>query len=191
MVYKIKNMAEKFKYVMNALHYCIYKEEVWSNKKIGTIVSHLMFFVYKYCFTKRMRLRFYQRHLQSQKEIDEYMYGKKYGQSIGMTHHIFGTFYSCYSACFSWIFLGIANRKCRELESVVALLIITIPIAIGYIPIYKTVFSNDIYLKYYKQFEKKDNYWHKKWKWITTVFCIGGILITVIGFCCMAIISSI
>ncbi len=40
---------------------------------------------------------------------------------------------------------------------------------------YKAVFSNDKYLEYFKQFEKKDEHWHKIWKWRTKAFIFGSI----------------
>lgn len=56
------------------------------------------------------------------------------------------------------------------------------PILIAYIPAYKAVYSNDKYIKYYKQFEKESEQWHKKWYRITSAFCIGGVLSMVLGF---------
>ena len=43
----------------------------------------------------------------------------------------------------------------------------------GYIPVYKAVFSNNRYLEYFKEFEKENRAWHRKWARITTAFCIG------------------
>lgn len=36
---KKREMNNKFAYFLNAIHYCIYLEEVWSNKKIDSTVS--------------------------------------------------------------------------------------------------------------------------------------------------------
>ena len=60
-------------------------------------------------------------------------------------------------------------------------LLIALPIGLGYIPAYKAVFSNDRYLKYFKQFEKEDNLWLKKWKRIMMVFCVGSIVAIILG----------
>ena len=43
------------------------------------------------------------------------------------------------------------------------------------------VFSNYKYLEYFKLFEENDEQWHKKWNRITTVFCIGAIILFFAG----------
>ena len=71
------------------------------------------------------------------------------------------------------------------------MLLIAIPIGICYIPAYKAVFSNDRYMKYFKKFEKKDEHWHKKWKWITFLFAIGGMVTTIMGVVVMGYIERL
>ena len=56
---------------------------------------------------------------------------------------------------------------------------------VSYIPAYKAVFTDSRYLKYFKQFEKEDNRWHKKWTLITWIFCVGGIVIEIFGIITM------
>ncbi len=60
-----------------------------------------------------------------------------------------------------------------------------------YIPAYKAVFSKDKYLKYFKEFEKKDINWHRKWICITILFCIGAIIMTIIGIGCMSMVGRL
>ena len=55
-------------------------------------------------------------------------------------------------------------------------IILISPIWLFYIPANKVVFSDDRYLKYFKEFEKMDKSWHRKWVMITWAFCVGGIL---------------
>lgn len=68
---------------------------------------------------------------------------------------------------------------------IVAMTIIALPIGLCYIPAYRAVFSKDRYLKYFKQFEKEDEQWHKKWNRITWVFCIGSVVFTIGGIFAM------
>ena len=75
------------------------------------------------------------------------------------------------------------------MSKLVVLIILAFPIAICYIPAYKAVFSKDKYLKYFKQFEKKDASWHKKWKWITIAFCVGSVVSTIGGIFAMGLIG--
>lgn len=187
-MYNMKNY--RFEYVLNAIHYCIYWREVWSNLKIEKQVFKTVSFLSAiFCLKKKYEKRV--EELRKNKEVQEYFYGKESGQAIGIAHHWFGFFYSAYPGFFSWILIGIADRTFGDLNELYFLLIFLFPIGICYIPAYKAVFTDDKYLKYFKQFEKKDNLWHKKWKRITVAFCIGAILIEVIGFFCMTIIVSI
>lgn len=56
-----------------------------------------------------------------------------------------------------------------------------IPIEAAFIPLNRGVLKNERYLKYFKKFEKKDEQWHKKWKRITIVFCLGCIILVLLG----------
>lgn len=185
-------MKKKFEYFLNAIHYCIYLEEVWTNKKTEKIVYGFLFFISKYFFPKRLKIKVYRRHLQSRQELNEYFYGKEFGQSIGVAHYLFGAFSSAYIGLFSWICIGVADRifGYTHLKGLPGLLVFSIPIAIGYIPVYKAVFTKDRYLKYFKKFEKKDEQWHRKWKRITLLFCVGAIIVSAIGFYIMTVIVS-
>ena len=91
----------------------------------------------------------------------------------------------------SFVLLGIPDGIFGGVNLIVATAIIALPIALGYIPAYRAVFSKDRYLNYFKQFEKEDEQWHKKWKMITWAFCIGALITMAIGFFCMAIITSV
>ena len=113
------------------------------------------------------------------------MYGKNVGVSIGLGHHWFGYFYSGYFMFLSFVLLGIPDGIFGGVNLIVATAIIALPIALGYIPAYRAVFSKDRYLNYFKQFEKEDEQWHKKWKRITWVFCIGSVVFAIGGIFAM------
>ena len=172
--------SNKFAYFLNAVHYFIYLEEIWSNKKIEKII--LSFF--SILFSEKCMQKINDR--QKNKELKDFRYGNKWGLSIGVAHYWFGYFYSCYPGFFSWLLLGIASRVYGdEVKGMVVLLIFSFPVALGYIPAYRAVFSKDRYLNYFKQFEKEDEQWHKKWKMITWVFCIGSVVFTIGGIFAM------
>jgi len=175
----------KFEYFLNAIHYCIYRGEVRSTKKIEKAIKPLLSFVEKLFFTKRFRNKIYRRQLQNSAELEEYMYGKKYGQSIGSAHHWFGLFYSGYPTILSFVLLGYADKMFGSLSMIPALTLIAIPIALCYIPAYNAVFTKDRYLAYFKKFEKKDQQWHRKWKWITIGFCVGSVIAIAFGVIAM------
>lgn len=85
----------------------------------------------------------------------------------------------------AFILLGIPDGMFGGVNEIIAIAIIVLPVGLCYIPAYKAVLSNDRYLKYFKQFEKEDAKWHKKWKQITWGFCIGSVVFTIGGIFAM------
>lgn len=177
-------MNKKIEYFLNAVHYCIYREEIWSMKKVDNGVLRIMhylsvLFSFENFYNKKVDER------KKDKALWDYMYGKDGGVSIGSAHHWFGYFYSCYPAFLSFILLGVVFRNFGKVSFLVVILTVAIPVGIFYIPTYQAVFSKDRYLKYFKQFEKKDKPWHQKWKRITILFCIGAIATVFLGIVAM------
>lgn len=74
------------------------------------------------------------------------------------------------SRLFSLALLGVAIKVIGNPNGFLMMILIGIPISLGYIPAYRAVFSGDRYLKYFKQFEKEDEAWHKKWNRRTIAF---------------------
>ena len=175
----------RFEYFLNAVHYFIYLEEIWSNKKIEKIILSFFSILFSEKYMQKINDR------QKNKELKDFRYGNKWGLSIGVAHYWFGYFYSGYFMFLSFVLLGIPDGIFGGVNLIVATAIIALPIALGYIPAYRAVFSKDRYLKYFKQFEKENEQWHKKWKMITWAFCIGALITMAIGFFCMAIITSV
>ena len=69
--------------------------------------------------------------------------------------------------------------------NIFTILLIAAPVALCYIPAYKAVFTRDRYLIYFKKFEREDNEWHKKWKYITILFLAGSIVMVLLGILAM------
>ena len=181
----------KFEYFLNAVHYCIWLNDMKFGDFMGRIVNTLFSPIPKYLFTKEYKKKYYERLSEEQKKIDKFFYDKEIGYHIAWAHHWFGYFYSGYFMFLSFVLLGIPDGIFGGVNLIVATAIIALPIALGYIPAYRAVFSKDRYLKYFKQFEKENEQWHKKWKMITWAFCIGALITMAIGFFCMAIITSV
>ena len=184
------NNKNNYIYYLNAVHYCLFLGEKLSNNKVNIYTSKVIYYLSKtFSFENYYKTR--KEKLDKDKNLEDFMYGEKVGFSIGWANHWFGYFYSCYSAFIAFIVVGIANRLLGKLDMFLFLLFFGIPIGILYIPAYRAVFSGDKYLKYFKEFEKKDDQWHKKWKRITIAFCVGSIISAVAGFFCMAVLTSI
>lgn len=174
-------MFRGFEYFLNAIHYCLWLIDRNFGNYIGNIVSILLSPIPKLFFTKEYQKKCEERLKQSQNDYDRIFYNKETGFHISRTHHLFGYFYSCYPGYLSLVLLGIYFRSCDELNFIIFWILIGLPIALGYIPAYKAVFVKNNYFKYFKKFEKEDEHWHKKWKRITIVFCIGSMLSTLLG----------
>lgn len=181
---------KKIEYFLNAVHYFIYLEERWTNKKVERILFRFIYYIIKYIVPSKYKKRVFGHVLKNKNKSHDFIYGDYSGLSIGMTDYIFGYISSSYSGFFSLLLLGIGQRYLGHLTPTQAIILIAIPLAIGYIPIYKFVFRKDRYLKFYKDFEKNDLTWHKKWKRIIIAYCVGAILTDIIGFFIMAIIAS-
>lgn len=176
-------MNNRFEYFLNATHYCLWLGHIKFGSTVRCIVNIMFSPIPKYCFTAEYKKKFYKHKAKQQTEINKFLYDKKTGHHITHTNHCFGYLYSCYPGFFSFILGGIAIKEIVYLNVFLCTIIYAIPVGIGYIPAYKAVFANDRYLKYFKQFEKEDEQWHRKWKRITIFFCIGAIVSSVLGIC--------
>ena len=177
-------MNKKFEFFLNAVHYCIYLGEIWSMKKVDNCVLRIMYYL-SVLFSFE---NFYNKKVDERtkcKDLWYYMYGKEGGIAISSAHHWFGFFYSGYSIFLSFVLLGIPDGMFGGVNEIIAIAIIALPVGLCYIPAYNAVFLNDRYLKYFKQFEKEDAKWHKKWKQITWGFCIGSVVFTIGGIFAM------
>ena len=177
-------MNKKFEFFLNAVHYCIYLGEIWSMKKVDNCVLRIMYYL-SVLFSFE---NFYNKKVDERtkcKDLWYYMYGKEGGISISSAHHWFRFFYSGYSIFLSFVLLGIPDGMFGGVNEIIAIAIIALPVGLCYIPAYKAVLSNDRYLKYFKQFEKEDAKWHKKWKQIAWGFCIGSVVFTIGGIFAM------
>lgn len=173
-----RDMNNKFYYFLNAIHYCIYLEEVWTNKKIDNTVTRFLAVIFNIqLFAKSLK------NAGDAQNYKDFKYGNNIGLSIVVAHNVFGYFYLGYPLFISFVLGGITLRECGYLSTGLKLIILIIPIGLCYIPAYKAVFANDRYLRYFKQFEKEGENWHRKWKWITVVFCVCSIITSILGIC--------
>lgn len=172
-------MKQDYKYFLNAIHYCIYLHEIrehkFFEKYFGVPINRMIEF-----FLPEKKRIFRLKKQRNKKDVDNLFYCKENGICISLAHHFFGFFVSGYFLFLGYILIGLL---CKSYgvdnvlgDNFVRMLILAIPIIIGFIPVDKAVFSNDVYLKYFREFEKKDEDWHRKWKWITAAFVILSVI---------------
>ena len=86
------------------------------------------------------------------------------------------TFFMLYSMFISLVMEGIWIKLYGWVNIIVLIFVIGVP-AFFCVNIFdKMIFKDKRYLKYFRQFEKEDKTWHRKWHRITIAFCAGGVL---------------
>ncbi len=181
----------KWEYCLNAIYYCIWLMDIRFDNGVWRIMDRLIPPVSKYFFTKSFQKKWRERQRNNQKELYVFFYNRVNGYHIGWANYWFGYLYSSYPGVFSFIIVGIADKAIGALSMATFVIFFGTPIVLFYIPAYKAVFSKDKYLKYFKEFEKKDINWHRKWICITILFCIGAIIMTIIGIGCMSMVGRL
>ena len=178
-----KTFSDKFIYAINAIFYCMWRFEVSSSNWLKNIFIWLATFIPKYFYSDESKKRLFERYNQSIREYDKARYNRKYGEHIGMTKHNFGCLYSSYPAIISFMLMGLffVIFGSESKGSLLYLIIVALPIGIGYIPAYKALYTKDRYLAYFKMFDKEDNNWYRRWKCRTILFIIGSIVSTIVG----------
>ena len=172
---KEQNMKQKFEYFLNAIHYSLFvmdkKLQITVNECIQDFLYSIFeFFGHEETYNTRIKNTY------NDKKVTNFLYGKKTGLSTYWAHHWFGYFYCGYPALLSFILTALVIHYFGKSDKLILLFTMGIPTGMGYIPAYMAVFHKDRYLNFFKKYEKKDEHWHRKWKWITVAFCIGAII---------------
>ena len=132
-------------------------------------------------YVKKTKTKYYENFENNKNKIDDLFHNKENGYHIGQANHWFGYFYSCYPGFLAFVLVGFTFKYFGGINVIIIMLTISLPIGLCYFYAYNAVFKEEHYLKYYKQFEKENKQWHRKWKMITMAFCIGGIMAIFLG----------
>lgn len=172
---------QNIEYFLNAIHYCMWLHYLKFEEKNDRRYNRFLSFVLKYFCTQKVRNRYYNNLKRYQIDKDKFYHDKKTGYCIGWAHHWFGWFYSDFACFVSFILIGLLFKFDFEIGHTIIIMTFALPVGLAYIPAYNAVFKKDKYLAYFKQFEKEDEQWHKKWKRKTMLFCLGGIVSFISG----------
>lgn len=165
-------IRSKIEYFLNAVLYFLW----FFHKRVGQYTDRLISLIPKYFFTDNFRKKYNENMIKEKPRLDEFYNNKKNGFYIGMADYWFDSFYYLYSCAISFIIAGCFIKRDGKIDGVTTSMIVFIIIGISAILPLKMIFIKDRYLKYFKEFEKEDEHWHKKWKRITIAFCIGGVI---------------
>lgn len=77
----------KFGYFLNAVHYCLWLNDMKFGDCMGKVVGKQLSLVFKYLFTKEDKEKYNERLLKEQKKVDKYLYERETGWHIGWANH--------------------------------------------------------------------------------------------------------
>jgi len=170
----------KFEYFLNAVHYCMWLNQKRFQRFVHKIVFAFLSLISKYIFTSEYREKLHKRQHIGLAEWNIYT-----------TRHWFGFLCAGYSACISFILLGLGNRLFGHLSLIVVLFLIFGPIGFCYLCVNKAIYDKNHYMRYFRKFEREDEKWLRKWSGITTLFYLGSILSFIGGIIAMTVIDPI
>lgn len=171
----------KFAYALNAILYCLWLADIKYSELIRKAVFTILSPIPKYVFTKKYRAKFYENQAIGLKNRKKHMLNRKDGYHIQCAKYIFNSHSAAYPGFIALVAAGFIIRFTGELPLLIFSPIVFILITIGAITEHKLLYSHDKYLNYFKQFDKEDEHWHKKWNRITTVFCVGAVVSILLG----------
>lgn len=178
---KQKGMKKKVKYFLNAIYYCIWRNYIKLGGIVGKNIDKILSPIPDYFFTKAYKKKYYEHLPNEKKKANFFFQNKKNGYYIGLANSLFGYLYSGYPCFISFVLVGFAIKKFNEYNHCLMVVLMAIPIGLAFIPAYISVFANDRYLKYFKQFEKEGKEWHRKWNRRTIAFFLGSLLAEILG----------
>ncbi len=167
---------DRFEYFLNAVHYCIWRGDIRVRLFFDKIMGGFLLVFATIFLSKKYKARLYAHVANHEKETHDYFYNKKTGFHIRWASYRAISFYLCYVACIAFLLEGILYKTVGLISSSLFGMVLITPIWLRYMPANEAIFADDRYLKYFKEFEKMDKSWHRKWVMITWAFCVGGIL---------------
>lgn len=177
---------QNFEYFFSAMLYCLWLREVKIDKFLRINVDRCMIFILKYLFLRRIRKKCFKNRRQSKIIVDN-LNGF---MNIETAKNWLVFAYQCYPGFISLVLMGWLMKLFPNINFLLILIVLLIPIEIFYSMLNNLIFKHDNYLNYFKQFENEDEKWLKKWRRITITFCIGSIAMIVLGVVVASMING-
>ena len=168
--------GDRFAYFLNAILYCIWRGDIRVRIFFDKIMGGFLLVFATIFLSKKHKARLYAHVANHEKETYDYFYNKTTGFHIRWASYRAISFYLCYVACIAFLLEGILYKTVGLISSSLFGMVLITPIWLCYMPANEAIFADDRYLEYFKEFEKMDKSWHRKWVIITWAFCVGGIL---------------
>lgn len=181
--------TRNIKFFFNAIYYGFWLIRIKIDDIMGKLTLPLTNFIAKYLFPKKLRTKYFHNRDKNISQYEAYVSDIKYGSAIILAKWVFD--YSTYaygfliSIPFGIYFSSVFNWN----SNLVSFLLFALPCVIIGVPIYRVTHSKDHYLHYFEKFEKKDDYWKKKWRRYASFYLLGGFLSIPIGIALLILIT--
>lgn len=173
---------------------CLYCWLLWvsnAGRRIDIGFNHIIRLVVSIIVPKRYRKKIYRNLLNSQKAIAPMHWDLECGQHISIAKNLVCQTCTGYLAFPFAVVAGIASTiigwdtvlywKDGTIKFVTIILFVVF-IAVGLSKLTKAIDNPQTYLSYFKEFDKQDEEWHKKWKRNTILLFIGSIVSAIMSF---------
>lgn len=179
----------KIKYFMNALCYGLWLQSLDRSKMMKQLVFWLLSPIPKYFMTEKCRQKFYMRQQQKMNENENFLFDEKDGFYIQRVYNSFNFHLFWYAMFISSILCGLYVRIFDRISYLVFCILFVTPCLLIYAAAESAVFSNNQYLRFFKQFKKKDERWQKKWQNMASLYCVGAWIVFAIGIFIFSLIA--
>lgn len=180
-----RNKREKIEYLMNVALYCW---AIWISK-VDIAIRRGMFLFIRFLvlvfLPKRYVKKYYRRYLTGRELMEPYFTDVKDGWVISTAKDILISMYLGYLALPFFTLMGIMFFLLLWLLNGIVKIFILLPIGLLIFIVswkfFKYYDTNLAYIPYFKEFEKKDEGWLKKWKRKTILLYVGSIIFFLLG----------
>lgn len=166
-------------YFLNNLYYSLWRVFVVFYLR-GVRVTHYVFdSSVAFFLSGKLKERFINRQKRLMGETLQDIYNYKTGIHLTLFNQMFDGLYSIYLSLISLIVSAVLFRITRSF--LFSASIAFVGFAICWIPLNRYVLNDKRYIKFFKEFERKDESWHKKWRRIAVTLIVLQLPIIAIG----------
>lgn len=176
------NKAE-IEYFFNALFFGMFLSVCRMYEHVSKIVDRIIFVVIPVLLPKKAGERYLKNYKMNLPDYNRLVFNPSEGICNSLATYNFGwittSFFSPISLMIAVILYLTGLEK--TIDPILDLIIVSLPIFIGYIPIYRLVFKNNKNINYVKKFLKKDTAWQSYWIKASILYSFAGLLFLILG----------
>lgn len=181
---------DRIDYIATACLYCWHLWVSNAGRRIDKGFNHIIRLVVSFFIPKRYRNKIYRNLLNSQQAIAPIHWDLEFGQHIRIAKNLviqtYGGYLTLPIAIGGAIICSIIGWDAilfwRDgIISIIMPLMVGMLLYIGLSHLAKTIENPQVYMDYFKIFEKKDNEWLKKWKRYSILLFVGGLVSATMG----------